>query len=912
MIQVYKQGKAPEPFPDSQVNLSSGSTKGVSYNISIPTEQEYSVRAFFSGDPTGEIKVSATLPVQPDDSWEYIKIKADKTSNNGFVSFGISYTSSGETQESYFAHGADEFDFYPSLDCGDIKMIIRIKSGAFTFPIGGTSYLFQLSFCAGHAWDEESYLSQNGDMTLFPTEAGVHAVLNGAWEASLEHPIDAEGRWKYLEEEAVVKMPSFNGEQLFRIKAREKSDSGVSCTMEPIFYDAMDDCFLEDVRPTKKNGQQALDMMLAPNSKYSGSSDITRTATAYYQFRNFMEALNGEDENSFINRWGGEILFDNYQVAVNDRIGGDYGVELRYGKNIKQDGLKEEIDTRDIVTRIYPKAYNGYTMTNNGYVDSPLVNSYPTVKCAAITFDDVKMAEDAQEDDEDNGVIVCSTQAELDAALEQRCGEQFDAGLDKPKVTISADMVLLENTELYKDYQILEKTGFGDTIHLRHSRLGIATDARVIELEYDSIRRRASSVVLGDFRYDYFDNVSSAVNRIDGAVRPDGSLMAEKISGFINGAMASLRAQYNVAKKQDVLAVLFENLDEDSPLYGAMAMGTQGLMISNTRTADGRDWDWTTALTANGLIAGIIVAGILSDQTGKSWWNLDTGVIHLESGYFSGEVHAQSGTFTGEINAGSGNIAGWEIVQTYLKSEQENNRVFLASYGYNQGSAFVVQEKNGESWRPTTQILYTGEIRSYMYDPVEANLRITGGKITGSNSRAIDLNAHAMDGTEEFGDGTHHTLGMTYIYGGLQVRSGEKSIVAQTKDYGDQAYYCYEMPTPMLGDAGSGTIGADGTCVVALDDIFQESNNTGIQYYIQLQKQEQGDLWVAGQAAGYFLVRGTPGLPFFWEVKAKQTGKENVRFTDPSLHPELDVLPEDYENLWMHYREQDIGEKEMF
>ena len=134
--------------------------------------------------------------------------------------------------------------------------------------------------------------------------------------------------------------------------------------------------------------------------------------------------------------------------------------------------------------------------------------------------------------------------------------------------------------------------------------------------------------------------------------------MAEKIAGFINGSMAALRAQYNVAKKQDVLAILFENLDEDSSLYGAMAMGTQGLMISKTRTADGRDWDWTTALTANGLIAGIIVAGILSDQTGKNWWDLDRGVIHLESGYFSGEIHAGSGTFAGQLVAATGTFSG--------------------------------------------------------------------------------------------------------------------------------------------------------------------------------------------------------------------------------------------------------------
>lgn len=475
---------------------------------------------------------------------------------------------------------------------------------------------------------------KNGNMTLFPEAATVHAILNSSWDAEVEYPIDKEGRWKYIAEDAVIKMPSFNGEQLFRIKKKEKSDSGVRCELEPIFFDAIGDCWLEDVRPTGKNGQEALNLMTAPNRKYTGKSNITKAATAYYQYKNLMEAINGNEDNSFINRWGGEILFDNFTIIINDRVGGDYGVELRYGKNIKQDGLSEEIDTRNVVTRIYPKAYNGYTMTNK-YVDSPLIGSYPVIKTATITFDNVKIAKDAQENDAENGVIICKNQQEIDAALRKCCQEKFDEGLDKPEVTISADMVLLQNTALYKDYEILETVSLGDTIHCRHSHLGITTDARVIELEYDSVRKKTTSVVLGDFQYNYFDNVSSAISRVDGAIRSDGSLIAEKIAGFINGAMTSLRAQYNVAEKQDVLAILFENLDEESPLYGAVALGTQGLMISKARTADGRDWEWTTALTANGMAAGIIVAGILSDKLGKNYWNLDTGEFRLSGEAFN-------------------------------------------------------------------------------------------------------------------------------------------------------------------------------------------------------------------------------------------------------------------------------------
>lgn len=470
---------------------------------------------------------------------------------------------------------------------------------------------------------------KNGDMTLFPDTANVNAELNGAWTATLEHPIDPRGRWKYIVENAVVRMPSFNGNQLFRIKNVQKRDSGISAQMEPIFYDAIGDCWLVDVRPIEKNGQEALDIMLAPNSKYSASSDITHVTTAYYEYMNFFEALNGDIDQSFINRWGGEILYNNFQIIVNEHVGGDYGVEIRYGKNIPKDGLIEEIDVSGVVTRIYPKAYNGYTMTENGKVDSPLINSYPIVYSKTMTFSDVKMREDAQENDEENGITICDTQEELDAALTERCKEQYEAGLDKPTVTISADMVLLQNTEQYKNYKVLEEVSLGDTVHCRHNKLEIVTNARVISLTYDSIRKKVSNVTLGDYMYNYFDDVTSSANKIEQVIRPDGTVMAEKIQGILNGIYTQLWIQSTAAQKVNGVAFKVEDLDPESQLYGCMVWGTQGLQISTTRTADGKDWDWTTAVTANGIIANAIIAGILSDKEGKNYWNLDTGEFQI-------------------------------------------------------------------------------------------------------------------------------------------------------------------------------------------------------------------------------------------------------------------------------------------
>lgn len=796
---------------------------------------------------------------------------------------------------------------------------------------------------------------QNGDMPLLPEAADIHAILNSSWEATMIHPIDPEGRWKQIVEGAVVKMPSFlQDDQLFRIKRVLKGDSSVETTMDPIFFDSAGDCFLVDVRPTSKNGQQALDIMTAPNTKYSGASNITKAATAYYQYKNLMEAINGDDENSFINRWGGEILFDNFTIRINDRIGGDYGVELRYGKNIPINGFEYEADISEVITRIYPKSYNGYTMNGSGYVDSPLIGNYPTVKAATITFDDVKMAEDAQEGDEENGVIICDTQAELNAALIQKCNDQYAAGIDKPTVTISADMILLKDTEQYKDYAVLENVSLGDTVTCVHSLLGISTEARVVELHYDSIRKGISSVEIGDFQYNYFNNVDSSVSRIDKAIRPDGTVMAEKIAGFINGAMASLRTQYDIAAKSDVLAILFENLDEESPLYGAMALGTQGLMISKTRTSDGRDWDWTTAMTANGMIGNIIVAGILSDKLGKNFWNLDTGEFSLSAdSFYVGDETAES-YFKGSISqedvfnklTNNGQVQGiyMQNGQLYFNFSYAKGGV-LALGGPNNGNG-ELEIKNASN-QPTTRMGNDG-IVSYASSQYEEQLSINDGTLsfyydTGGEQREVLATmgaARVLDnqtvGSLKFkaqiitfdlmNEGTYgaglirmdediirmsrafqlqdytglNTLvnvleadkSGTVVHGSFSV-TGAKNRIAETKNYGARLHYCYETATPYFGDIGTGKINEKGECCILIDSIFSETTEDNVEYVVFLQAEGEGDVWVETKESDHFVVKGTPaGLNFVWEVKAIQKGYAQKRLDDFNL-PDVPDVPWD-------------------
>lgn len=605
----------------------------------------------------------------------------------------------------------------------------------------------------------------NGDMTLFPDEATVHPVLNQEWTAELHHIIDDEGRWKYIVEDAVIKMPSFNKSQLFRIKKKEKTDSGVTAEMQPIFMDAKDDCFLIDVRPTDKTGQEALNLMTAPNKKYKATSNINKTSTAYYQTKNLIEALNGEDENSFVSRWGGEIVFDNFTAIINDRAGGDYGVEILYGKNIQQDGFSEEVDTKYVVTRIVPKAFNGRMIEGKEpWIDSPLIDKYPTIRHRVMEFEDVKMREDAQEGDEDDGIIICDTQAELKKALTEKCNEQFDSGIDKPKVSISADLILLEGTDLYEDIKDLVKVSLGDTVHCRHSRLGIVTDARVIELEWDSVKDEIKSVVLGDYQESYIDNAASMMNRIESAIRSDGTVIGAQVQGIINGVKAQLKAQSSVAQKQKVRAMLFEDLDPKSPTFGAMCLGTMGFEIAAKRTADGRDWDWKTFGTGAGFFADFIVAGtMLADRIkggrltlgGKDNGN-GVAIILDEYGKTVVEL-SKYGITTRNIGNGGVRITNGDIIienddgDTTGIMHNQDKGVSIQSYGGDKISSLTLKNDGTAGISGAT-----GGIYFHPDGPAQISTS-KGLQITGRTTKT---------GKAEFSDGTYLEFQDGFLIGG--------------------------------------------------------------------------------------------------------------------------------------------------
>lgn len=257
------------------------------------------------------------------------------------------------------------------------------------------------------------------------------------------------------------------------------------------------------------------------------------------------------------------------------------------------------------------------------------------------------------------------------------------------------------------------------------------------------------------------------------------------------------------------------------------------------------------------------IIDVLSDNSSNKGLYLSNGNVYMNADYIN-----------------TGELAGWEVGLKKLSASGTYGEVTLdASTGE------IYSETNTGVYVPGYGTLYGTRIRGInLYTgTVHASSVSVGTSVSAdsvSTSKKVTAGTHVEASGHFYSVGTGTDLADASIRGKLKV-SGTKSRSVSTADYDEQLFYCYEMPTPFFGDIGESVISDDGTCMIDIDDIFQESANVGIKYYVFLQREGEGNCWIAEKEQNYFIVKGTPGLKFSFEIKARQAEYEHMRFTDP-------------------------------
>lgn len=348
---------------------------------------------------------------------------------------------------------------------------------------------------------------------IAPGSCVVTEEINGAFELELSHPIDAFGKWKRLQKNNIIRANTHRGVQAFRIYRVVKNvvDGTVKVNARHIFYDLLAN-FVEDVRPTGKTGAEAGKQILNGCqyfTPFTFSSDITHTSTAYYIRQSPVQAFLGDNDQAFIARWGGEIVRDNYSIAINTRLGEDNGVRIAYGKNLA--GLEFHEDSSSVVTRILPTANtadNQLLLLPEKYVDSPHLDDYPFPIIAT-------MDTGYQVGKEVDGTVPYPTEESCFAAMRQFVVNQYLNGADVPTLSLSVDFVDWKDIKQYEKYKSLLTVNLGDNVTVDYLPFDIDVKLRVCAVSYNCLTDRFETLTIGEKQISVVNSINSASQKID-------------------------------------------------------------------------------------------------------------------------------------------------------------------------------------------------------------------------------------------------------------------------------------------------------------------------------------------------------------------------------------------------------------
>lgn len=311
--------------------------------------------------------------------------------------------------------------------------------------------------------------SSNGDIVLRPVRAIVHKEDNGSFYLDLVTDLSYID---YLLNGNIVVAPTPQGDQAFRVYNPNVTRKKISVKCRHVFYDS-ENYLIEDSYVSNKNCNDALDHLnnaTDPQSAFTTVSDVSTVAS----FRCVRKSL-AEAVETVIERWGGHLVRDNFQIGIRANIGADNGVTVRYGKNLKD--ISCDYDWSNVVTKLMPVGKDGILLPEK-YVTS--ANQYEIPYTKTVSFDQNEIEEDSYST---NAAYLEALVADL-----RQKAQNFVESHSVPEVNYTLDANLEKITDI------------GDTVEVIDSRLGLELETHVISYDYDCVLGKYKTIQFGNFR----------------------------------------------------------------------------------------------------------------------------------------------------------------------------------------------------------------------------------------------------------------------------------------------------------------------------------------------------------------------------------------------------------------------------
>jgi len=407
--------------------------------------------------------------------------------------------------------------------------------------------------------------STNGDVVIQPTKARVKNADNGEFYLEINCGIEYSD---YIQANNIIVTPTPQGEQAFRIRTIKKTKKKLEVKAYHVYYDTQNyvikGSYVQNT--TCNTALNYFNDNLDNTSPYTVSSNIGRINSLRIIRKSFQECI-----NEIIERWGGHLYRDNWNISILSSIGTDNGITIEYKKNLQE--LNATYDWSNVVTKLMPVGANGITL-DEVYIYSDIQYSIPFTK--VISFE-----QNLNEDDYPN-VEAYEQALKADLAAQAR---QYINVYCLPNINYT----LKGNPE--------KVTNIGDTILVKDERIGVNVTTQVIAYEYDAIQEKYVSLEFGNFNANLGDLLSQISNSTAESVSNAMVTLTSELSAALEVAQDkiwnALGSSYVIYEGDKILIV--DRLPKDRAV-NVIRINSAGIGFSNT----GINGTFTTAWTIDG------------------------------------------------------------------------------------------------------------------------------------------------------------------------------------------------------------------------------------------------------------------------------------------------------------------------
>lgn len=523
----------------------------------------------------------------------------------------------------------------------------------------------------------DNLFASNGDKIIIPTRAIVHKEDNGSYYLDLECGLE------YIEDLVPNKILVANtpqGYQPFRIKNIDKTRKKITLKANHIFYDSMN-YLIQDSYVVEKNCNQALEHLNSATdneSPFTTLSDVNTIASYRCVRKSLYEAI-----QVVLERWGGHLVRDGFEIAIRDSIGADNGVVVRYGKNLKN--IQATYNWDAVVTKLMPVGQDGLLLPEV-YVYSAVQYEIPYTK--TISFDQSELKREDYSDDN---------------AFEQALIEDL-----RQKATSYLATNSIPSVNYTLDANLERITDVGDTIEVIDERLGINLLTHLIAFDYNCILEKYQVVQFGNFTPQLSnlmttiaDNTTLQVNEATTDLK---ITLGEELQEATDSIMGVLGNSYVIYDGDKILVV--DSLPKESAT-NVIRINSAGIGFSNT----GINGTFNSAWKINGEFDAQIVRVINFSAD-----LISGGILKLGSNlnqYGQIEIFNESNTLIAEMNKNGFKMYGidgsYVLMNTtdgFAGFDRNNNKIYWAA-----GDAFHMKKSEVEE-----EITLCGKMR---YIPIE-------------------------------------------------------------------------------------------------------------------------------------------------------------------------------------------------